>query len=451
MQLRRWMPLLAVCLGSFLFVVDTTVVTVALPAIGADLAAPLVDLEWVATGYPLVLAVLMLAAGAVADRLGLRRALLAGLGAFAAASLGCALAPGLGWLVAARAAQGIGGAALAVTGFALLATTYAGRERGTAFGVFFAVNALGGAAGPLLGGLLTATLGWRSIFLLNLPVAAAAAVLTAVAFQRSVRRAGRVDVAGTAAFATAAAALTIGLTRIADHGLDVAAVVGLGVAAVAAVAFLRIEARRPDGLLDVALLRQLPFATALTGAGVWSVAFAALVYTSVWLQGTLGLDPLAAGVALLPLAAATAIASMLSGRLLHGVAPRIPLGVGLLLSGIGCALQGASAQPDPWSIAPGLLVTGLGIGIAGPAIAGAVMATVIPEQAGRVSGLMTTVRQLGQTLGVAALGIVFAGAAPGTGLGRVGAVAAGLALLAGTLALLVRPARASSLDQAPRR
>lgn len=443
--MRKWLPLLAVCIGSFLFIVDTTVVTVALPAIGTDLAAPLAALEWVPNSYTLVLAVLVLSAGSVADRLGLRRAYLGGLAAFAVASLGCALAPTVGWLVAARAAQGIGGAALAVTGFALLTALYTGKDRGSAFGVFFAVNALGAAAGPLLGGLLTETLGWRAIFVANIPMAVAALLLAAAVVPPTARRAARIDIPGTALFAAAAAGLTIGLTRAAEHGFGDATTLGLlGGAAIAAVAFVLVEKHTGEGLLDLSLFTHLPFVAALLCAAVWSVAFAALVYTSVWLQSARGLGPLAAGFAMAPLAVATAIASTMAGRLLHGVAPRFSLGAGLLLCGAGAALQvGLDERSGPASILTGLVVTGIGVGISGPAIGGAVMGTVAPERAGSVSGLLTTVRQLGQTLGVAVLGIGFA-SAPSVvgGVTLVNGVAAVLGLVAGVLALLViRPVR----------
>lgn len=306
--------------------------------------------------------------------MGLRRAFVGGLAAFAAASLGCALAPGVAWLVVARAAQGIGGAALAVTGFALVAAAYEGPARGRAFGVFFAVSAVGAALGPLLGGALAEGLGWRWVFLAYLPVAAVTIALALLSLPRGGHRTGRVDLLGIAAFGAAAAAATVALTRAGAHGSGDGPTLASAAGGVAALAvFVVVELRDPAGLLDLRLFRRPAFTTAIACAAVWAVAFAALVYTSVWLQGPPALGPFAAGLALLPLALSTAVTSTLAGRLLHGVAPRGVLGVGLLLSGAGCALQsGIDAGSGPLAVTAGLVVTGVGIGVSGPALGAAV-------------------------------------------------------------------------------
>lgn len=167
--MRPWWPLVAICLGTFLFLLDTTVLNVALPAIGSDLHAPLSGLQWVVNIYTLALAVLMLPFGSLADRFGARNVYVVGLTVFALASLCCALAPGTGLLIASRAVQGIGGAAMSVSTFALIGAVYRGPDRGTAMGVFGAVTGLGAAVGPMLGGVLTEYLSWRAAFLLNLP------------------------------------------------------------------------------------------------------------------------------------------------------------------------------------------------------------------------------------------------------------------------------------------
>lgn len=460
---HRWWPLAAICLGSFLFLVDTTAVAVALPDIGERLDASLSALQWVVNGYTLVLAVLMLAAGSVADRHGHRTIFLAALGVFALASAVAALAPSAGVLIAARMLQGVGGAAIAVTTIALLGACYEGRARGVAIGVWAAVNGLAAAAGPMLGGLLTQTFGWRAIFAVNLPLAAVTATLTVRSIAPVAARAsGRLDRAGIVVFALCAGGATYGLTQAGARGWgDASTLVALAIAAAALIAFVAVERGRPNPLLDLTLFRTPAFSVAMACAAASAIAFACLVYASIWLQATLGLGPIRAGLALVPLALSAFVTATLSGRLLHGVSARTALGTGLLVSALGCALQ---AQLDGASTAvallPGLLVTGVGVGLIVPAMSGAVLAAAPPERAGMAVGAMTTFRQLGQTLGVAALGVLFqtrahgaagvdAGAAGGGravpaaraavahGLHDVYVAAAGFAAASGLLALLV--------------
>jgi EmrB/QacA subfamily drug resistance transporter len=443
--MRRWTPLAAVCLGSFMFIVDTTVVAVALPDIARDLHTSLPGLQWVANGYTLVLAVLMLPAGSLADRYGHRAAYTAGLAIFAAASAGCALAPDAATLIAARAVQGIGGAALAVTAFSLLGAVYQGPALGTAMGVWGAVSGLGGAAGPMLGGALTAALGWRAIFLVNLPVTLLTLVLTVRSIGRGERaaRPAALDPAGMALFAVCAGALTAALTRAGRDGWGSPEVLaGLAAAFAALAAFAAVELRRRHPMLDLRLFRDPAFSAVMVCVLASSAAFACLVYTSIWLQSALGLGPVRAGLALMPMALTTFAVSTVSGR---RVPPRTAVSGGLLLSGAGCALQahldgGSGAS----SITLGLIVTGAGVGLMIPAMGAAVMTAAPPERRGMAAGAMTTFRQLGQTLGVAALGVLFQNARPDTakGLGHVYLAAAITGLSAAALAFtaLKRPA-----------
>jgi MFS family permease len=424
--MRTWWPLVAVCLGSFVFLLDTTVVTVALPAIGRDLGAPLIALEWVASGYPLVLAVLVPSAGAVADRIGQRRAWLGGCAIFGVASLACALAPTAPLLVLARGLQGFGGAALAIGGFALLAAAYPDGRRATALGVFFAVNSLAAAAGPVVGGVLTEALGWRSVFLLNLPLLAAAMLVSLTIAPAPARPGGRFDLLGTALFALAAGAATAGLTRLPD-GFDLLTGVALTVAVLAGFAFVAVELRR-DGVLDVRLLATARFGGLVAVVAASSIAFAALVYTSVSVQE--GLAPAAAGLVLAPLAIASAVTS----TFVRGLPARTAVGGGLLVVAAGCALQAGQ-------LTLGLVVTGIGVGLAGPAVAGAVLGAAPPDRRGAASAAMATARQLGQVLGIAVLGVAYG---IGGGL-AVAALAAILTAVAGLGALrALRPAASTA-------
>ncbi|MFG2416666.1 MFS transporter [Streptomyces goshikiensis] len=220
--MRKWGPLIAVCLGACILLVDVTIVNVALPSMARDLGASFASLQWVIDAYALALAALLLAAGAFADRYGHRRAYVGGLALFAVASLVCGVAPDAGVLIAARAVQGIGGAAMFATAPALLLASYQGRDRGTAFGLWGATNGAAAAAGPLLGGVLTQRISWPVIFWINLPVAVVAIVLSRrfMAADRpvAVGRKNRIDLPGAATFSVAAGALVYGLIRGSDDG-----------------------------------------------------------------------------------------------------------------------------------------------------------------------------------------------------------------------------------------
>ncbi|WIX84339.1 MFS transporter [Amycolatopsis sp. DG1A-15b] len=432
--MRKWWPLTVVCAGSFLFLLDTTVVTVALPRIGADLSASVGQLQWVPDVYTLVLAVLMLATGSLADRFGLRRTFLAGLAVFGTASLACALAPDIGTLIAARGVQAVGGSALAVTGFALLTKTYEGRERGTAISVFFAVSGLGAAVGPLAGGVLTEYFGWGAVFFVNVPLA----LLTGLFAMRALppdapARRSRFDLAGAVWFAIFAASLVHGLTLGGSGRWTSPVTVGaLAISVVAFTGFVVVERRRADPMLELGLFRDGGFTTLIACAAASTLTFAALVYVSLWLQAGPAPGPIEAGLALAPLAVASFLTSTLLGKVLHRFPPRVLLGAGVLLGAFGCGLQ--LGQQSVTGIALGLAVTGIGVGISGPAMGSAIAAAAPPGRAGMAAGIMTTTRQFGQTLGVAVLGIAYQAG----GLTPVYVVAALAGGVTGLLALVPR-------------
>jgi EmrB/QacA subfamily drug resistance transporter len=485
--MRKWWPLVAVCLGAFMLLVDVTIVTVALPAMARGLRTSFAGLQWVLDIYALSLAALLLGAGSLADLLGRRRVYVAGLVLFAAASLACGLAPNAATLIAARGVQGIGGAAMFTTTLALINSTYQGKDRGVAFGVWGAVNGVAAAGGPVLGGLLTEHVGWRSIFLVNLPVSAVTIALTLACVGTSRRTPGvRPDVAGMFAFTVCAGALTYGLIRAGGDGFGAAVPLGIfGLAAVALVVFVVVERRSAHPLLDLGLFRSPSFtAIMLGGMLLMASAFACLAFTSVWLQAELGLGPVRAGLALLPMAATSFVASAASARLLHRVSPRLTIGIGLLLIGTGSGLQAVLDASSSWTaLVPGLVVGGLGVGIAIPTLSSAAMAAAPHERGGMAGGAFNTFRQLGYALGIAVLGVVLrsriehvltghvpdahamAGAASGgraphvaivgsavaSGLNAVYAVSAALGLVGGVIVLvLVRPPRGVP-DPAPAR
>ncbi|MFI9269563.1 MFS transporter [Kitasatospora sp. NPDC052896] len=409
--MRKWLPLIAVCLGAFMLLVDVTVVTVALPDMASGLHTSFAELQWVMDGYALALAALLMGAGSLADLVGRRRVYVAGLVLFAAASLACGLATGPGALIAFRAVQGIGGAAMFATTMALLNSTYHGRDRGVAFGVWGAVSGAAAATGPVLGGLLTQHLDWRWIFFVNLPVSALAVLVTLryVGESRNPHARG-VDLPGLLTFTVAAGAVTFALVRGGDNGWTSATTLGLlALGALALVAFVLVERRTAHPMLDLALLRRPSFAGVLLGGLLLSgAAFSYFGLTSLWLQSVRGMGPVTAGLALLPMSVASCLVSAGAGRRLHSVSPRLTIGLGLLLIGTGALLQATVGAGSSWPVLlPGLAVSGIGVGVAVPALSATAMAAVPPERGGMAAGAVNTARQLGNALGIALLGVAF--------------------------------------------
>ncbi|GAA0469822.1 MFS transporter [Actinoplanes capillaceus] len=411
-RMRKWFPLVAVCLGTFLLLVDVTIVVVALPSIATPLNADPHDLAWVLDGYALALAALLLGAGSLADRHGRRATYLTGLLIFAVSSLLCALAPNMPTLVAARVLQGAGGAAMYATTVAILNVTYRGRDRGVAFGVWGAVNGAATAAGPLAGGLLTEHLGWRWIFLVNLPVCVAAVVLTLrhVAESRA-GRASRFDLPGTVTFTLAATAATYGLIRASDDGWTAPSAllpIAAGVAGMSL--FVLVEHRSDHPMLDLRLFRDSRFAGLIVAAFLCqAAAFAYLPYTTIWLQRVLGHGPVDAGLlGALPMSGAALLVGAFGGQALQRARPGLVIGAGLLVIAAGDLAQSVVGDGSGAAVLiPGLVLAGLGVGAVLPVLSSAVLAAVPPERSGMAGGALNTFRQLGFAFGVAVFGSFF--------------------------------------------
>jgi EmrB/QacA subfamily drug resistance transporter len=417
--MRKWMPLIAVCLGTFMLLVDVTIVTVALPDMAVSLSTSFSSLQWVVDIYALTLAALLLGMGSIADLRGRRRLYLAGLAVFAVASLGSGLAPDTAVLIAARGLQGIGGAAMYATTIALLSSSYRGRDRGVAFGVWGAVSGAAAAAGPILGGLLTESLSWRWIFFVNLPIS-----LVAIAASRRALAADRpgsgpaLDVPGLALFTLGAGAVTYGMIRASASGWTDGWTIGLlALGLIAFAGFTLIERRTPAPLLDLRLFRRPAFCGVMIAALLLNAAaFAYLPYTSLWLQTVIGLSPVQAGLlGSAPLSLAAFAVSVLTGRFLHAASHRWVIGGGLTLVGVGALLQATlSGQSGELALVPGLVVAGAGVGLATPTLVSSAMSAVAQRSAGMAAGAVNTARQLGFTFGVALLGSVFAARLAGT-------------------------------------
>ena len=341
-QRWKWWPLLAVCLGTGMLLVDVTIVNVALPAMAVDLGTSFSALQWVVDIYALAVAALLLGAGATADRFGHRRVYVAGLAGFALASAACGLAPNVAVLVLARGIQGIAGAAMFATTFALLNSAYRGRDRGAAYGMWGAVAGASAAIGPIVGGLLTEHLSWRWIFFVNLPICAVALTLCAVALHRDrLEGARRVDLAGVASFTVAVGALTFALIRSGAAGWGSVQTLGpAALAIVAGVGFVVIETRVAEPVLDLELLRRRSFVGVLVAALALNFgAFAYLAYLSLWLQTVLDLSPVQAGLVVVPMPIAAFVVAGVAGRRLQGLRPGWLIGGGLVLIGIGALAQ----------------------------------------------------------------------------------------------------------------
>ncbi|WP_030936697.1 MFS transporter [Streptomyces sp. NRRL S-646] len=408
--MRTWGPLTAVCLSTFMLLLDVTIAVVALPDMAGSLHASLSDLQWVMDGYALALAALLLGTGAAADILGRRRVHVVGVVVFATASLLCGLAGGPGMLIASRALQGLGGAAMLATTLPLLGSVYQGKRRSVALGVWGAVSGAAAAVGPVLGGMLTDGPGWRWIFYVNLPVSVAAVWLTLrVVPESHGSRERRVDWAGTVTFAAFAGGLTYGAVRAGEHGWgETGTLVAFAAAVVALLCFVAVERRGADPLLDPRLFLKPAFSVVMVGALAFNAgAFGLMAYDSIWMQSLLGMSPVRGGAVFLWMSLAAFVVAAAGGRLLHGVPARITVGGGLLLVGSGqFCMTVLDAGSTASVLAPGMVLVGVGTGLVAPGIAGAALAAVPPERSGMAGGAVNTFRQLGLALGIAVYGTV---------------------------------------------
>jgi EmrB/QacA subfamily drug resistance transporter len=396
----------------------------------------------------------VLTVGAVADRIGHRRVYLAGLALFAASSLTCGLAPDVNVLLAARGVQGLGAAAMFATTMALISNTYDGRDRGVAFGAWSAVAGAASAVGPIIGGLLTASFGWRWIFLVNLPVSVFAVALTLrVITESRDLRPRRVDLPGMVTFTVAAATLTYALIRGAWASGETITLVVVAVGALAG--FVLAERRSPAPMLDLGLLKNPVFSAMVLAASLLSAAaWAGMTYQSLWLQSVLGLSAIQAGLVFLPCAASVFLVAGQVGRFLHRTSPRWMVGPGLLLIALGALVQAVVRQGSGWAVLiPGLVLVGVGAGLAMASLTSTAMAAVPRQRAGMAGGALNAFRQLGYAFGIAVLGEVFhSGLTRAAGPGLAARLSSGQAqaVLARTPALVapVHRAFADGLDLA---
>ncbi len=409
---RRRLLVLAVCCMSLLIVsLDNTVLNVALPAMERDLHATTAGLQWTIDAYTLVLAALLMLAGSTADRIGRRKVFMAGLVVFSAGSLLCSLAPNLDLLIAARAVQAVGGSMLNPVAMSIITNTFTDpRERARAIGAWGAVVGISMAAGPLVGGLLVESVGWRSIFWVNLPVGLAALLLTLRFLPESrAPRARRPDPVGQLLVIVLFGSLTYAIIEAPTAG---AAVSGpfAAVALAALLGLLWYEPRRDEPLIDLRFFRSAPF----SGATVIAIsAFASLggflFLSTLYLQNVRGLDALHAGLWMLPMALPTFLCAPLSGRLVAGKGPRLPLLIaGVAMTASGVLFAAFDAETSDVTLFIGYVLFGIGFGFVNAPITNTAVSGMPRSQAGVAAAVASTSRQLGQTLGVAVVGAVLA-------------------------------------------
>ncbi|MFI7697283.1 MFS transporter [Nonomuraea sp. NPDC049655] len=415
---RRMLVLAICCMSLFIVGLDNTIVNIALPAIRRDLNASMSGLQWIIDAYTVVLASLLMLAGSTGDRVGRRRTFQTGLALFTLGSLMCSLAPGLGWLIAARALQAVGGSMLNPVAMSIITNTFTEpRERARAIGVWGGVIGISMALGPLVGGTLVDSVGWQAIFWINIPVGLAAFALCALFVPESrAPRPRRVDPVGQTLVIVLLATLTYGFIEAPAAGWASPRTLGcFAVAALALAVLAPYELRRTDPLIDLRFFRSAPF----TGATVIAVCgFSALAgflfVNTLYLQDVLGLSALHAGLYTLPMAGLTVVCAPLSGRIVGTAGPRVPLVVaGVTMAASGLIMTGLAADTPTWRLMAAYVLFGVGFGMLNAPITNTAVSGMPRAQAGVAAAVASTSRQIGQSLGVAVIGSLVTSAVAG--------------------------------------
>ncbi|MDQ6607844.1 MAG: MFS transporter [Actinomycetota bacterium] len=410
---RKWWTLIAVCLGTFMLLLDVTIVNVALPDIQTSLKASFSDLQWVVDAYALMLAALLLTTGSLADLFGRRLVFVIGLAIFSVSSLLSGLATTPVFLNLARGAQGVGGAAMFSTSLALLGSSFQGRQRGTAFGAWGAITGLAVAVGPVLGGALTTGLSWRWIFLVNVPIGVIAIAMTLSKVDESKPpRAHRPDLIGVITFSGSLGALVYALIKGNTKGWGSPEILGclIGAAALMIAFVIAERVQRERAMFDLSLFRKPTFTGGAIAAFALSAGlFAVLLYITLYLQDVLGYSAMQTGLRILVLSGGILLTSTLSGRLTAYVPIRFLIAPGLALVGTGLLLMRGLDASSGWThLIPGFIVAGAGTGMINPPLASTAIGVVTPDRAGMASGINSTFRQVGIATGIAGLGSLFA-------------------------------------------
>ncbi len=411
---KKWWTLLAVCAGTFMLLLDVTIVIVALPDIQKGLHATLGEVQWVVDAYALTLASLLLTAGVLADRYGRRLLFGIGLVIFTLGSLLCGLAQTPLMLILSRSGQGIGGAIMFATSLALLAQSFHGRERGVAFGTWGAITGVAVALGPVLGGVITTGISWRGIFLVNVPVGIAAVAVTMWRVEESkAPHVSRPDWAGFVLLTAGLVTLVYGLIRASERSWGDSVVLGcVSAGTVILLGFVITELRVEHPMFDMTLFKVPTFVGGSIAAFCMNASlFSILLYLVLFLQDVLGYSALGTGIRLLLNSGAVLIAATIAGRLIGRVSVRWLIGPGLALVGIGLLLMTGLDGSSSWThLVPGFIVSGFGAGMVNPPLASTAIGVVEPQRAGMASGVNSTFRQIGIATSIAVQGTIFTAA-----------------------------------------
>ena len=410
---RKWWTLTAVAFGLFMIMLDNTVVNVALPSIEHDLHVSISSLEWVVTAYALTFAALLITGGKLGDLLGRRRIFIVGIAIFTLSSLACGLAPTSGFLIGARAVQGVGAALMNPASLSIIPATFPPKQRGTAIGIWAGVSALALAIGPLIGGVIVDNINWNWIFFINVPVGVVGIVVSRLVIKesRDTSHEQSIDLPGLITSSAGLFALTYGLIEGNRHGWTSPEIVGLfSAAAVLLAGFVLLERYQRLPMLDLSLFQNGSFVGAnlvamLVSLGMFGVFF----FVSLYIQNILGWTPTQAGASFLPMTILIILVAPIAGRLSDRVGSRWLMGGGMTLVSISLLLyQRVGLHSTFWTLLPAMMLGGLGMAMTMSPMTAAAMGSVPVDKAGVGSGVLNSFRQLGGSLGIALMGAILA-------------------------------------------
>jgi EmrB/QacA subfamily drug resistance transporter len=408
---RKWWTLAVVSVTTFMLLLDVTIVSVALPTISKALRPSFSSLQWIVDAYALMLAAALLTAGSLADIFGRKRILTFGLIVFTLASIACGQATSATFLDLARGVQGIGGATMFACSLALIVQEFPAKERAVAFGAYGAVNGLSVALGPILGGLLVQGIGWQAIFYVNVPIALLCFGVLQLKVVNLPGPPTRIDWGGAATFSLAMFLALFATIRGNDSGWTSALILGFYAGSIALFAvFIAIERRREQPMLDLTLFKNPTFVGSSVSAFTVCFSLLALIFfLTTWLQSILGYSPVGAGLRMLVFTGMALLVAPGAGRMTGTVSPRIVLTVSLALVAIGVFSMTRVSAGSSWTaILPGLIVSGIGLGLINPTLASTAVSVVPPWRGGMASGINSTCREAGTAAGIAVLGSLLA-------------------------------------------
>ncbi len=423
---KKWWTLAAVAFGLFMIMLDNTVVNVALPSIEKDLHISISQLEWIVTAYALVFAALLITGGKLADLFGRRKIFIIGLAVFSLSSLACGFAPSAGFLIGARAVQGIGAALMNPATLSIITATFPPKQRGQAIGIWAGVSALALAIGPLAGGLIVDNIGWNWIFFVNVPVGALGIVVSYffIKESRDTSHEQSVDFPGLFTSGGALFALSYALIEGNQRGWASAEILGLlAAAAVLFTAFVLLESRQRLPMLDLSLFRIGSFVGANTVALLVSLGmFGVFFFVSLYVQNILGYSPTKAGAIFLPMTILIILIAPIAGKASDRIGGRWLMGGGMTLLSISLLFyQRVGLHSTFWTLLPAMILGGVGMALTMSPMTSVAMASVPVDKAGVGSGVLNSFRQVGGSMGIAVMGAILASylsAAPGTELAK---------------------------------